>query len=163
MATAEVQERSRAAVGGPALEVLAPPALRQVIEVDTGEVADLLAAPVPREMTAYRGLSSVEAGFGVSEPDAIHPGPHPIPGYLVLAHGRFLGMPGVASAPDTGAAIECRIPAGARALWLAGVGDPSTLDGADLILLDSPLLRITGHRLDGPLPVITAEVLPPRR
>lgn len=157
MGTQVVEEGSgEVRAGRPIVEALAPAALaRLMMSRGVEEDGHLMGAPVPRPMTAYRGFADLRSAFGTDDPEAIAPGPHPVPGQMVLAHGRCL-LPPVPS-EEFGAVLECYLPVGMQATWIAGSGDPSTLEGADIVLVESPALLITGHRTELSTPVISAE------
>ena len=180
----------QAAAGRPVVEVLAPVALARLMMARGGEGdGQVIGSPVPRAMTAYRGFADLASAFGVQDADAIAIGPHRIPGYLVMAHGRFLRLPAGRSGAGeggsgtrsggsggdgdcgsgggdgddddggegVGAVLECYLPQGLPAAWIAGAGDPCTLDGADMVLLESPAILITGHRRENGLTIVCAE------
>ena len=140
----------RAPAGAPRPEELAPVAASKALESRRSSDPGLVEAAVPAPMVAYRCVRRLSLGFGVDDPALVLPGPHRIPGYLVCVHGRSYISPLIlASACDRhrgGAVLELRIPAGTTALWLAGNGDPASVNGADLICLDNVSIELTGWR-----------------
>lgn len=155
---------ARREVGAPRVEELAPPATSKALELRRFSDPGLVEAPTPAPMVAYRCVHSVEQAFGVVDPDRIAIGPHRVPGYLVCVHGRsYIQALLLASAceecPD-GAVLELSVPAGTPALWIAGTGDPSTVNGADLICLDNVSIELTGRRTESNTLILEFTVLP---
>lgn len=137
-------------VGLPRLDSLAPAEASRALELRRFSDPGLIEANVPSPLLAYRCVPGLLSSFGVSDPSDIHPGPHRVPGYLVCVHGRTYIQPLLlASACDVrgnGAVLELHVPPGAPALWVAGTGDPSSVNGADLVCLDNVSIELTGWR-----------------
>lgn len=147
-------------VGLPRLEDLAPPEASKQLELRRFRDPNVVEAAVPEPMLAYRCAGPLTQSFGVSRPEMILPGPHRIPGYLVCVHGRSYIQPLLlaSAAGRAGVVLELRIPAGTPALWIAGNGDPSTVNGADLICLDHVAIELIGHRIERGSPTLELQV-----
>lgn len=150
--------------GLPRLEEVAPPATSRALELRRFSDPGLIEGATPAPLSAYRCTGRLSDAFSVEEPTQIRPGPHRIPGYLVCVHGRSYIRPLLlASACEQskgGAVLEFAVPAGTPALWVPGSGDPSTVNGADLICLDNVSIEWTGHRSEGGVNILEFQVRP---
>lgn len=150
--------------GAPRSDELAPAKASRALEARRFVDPGLVEAAVPVAMVAYRCVRCLSRSFGVEDPAHIRPGPHRIPGYLVGVHGRsYISPLLLASACESrsgGAVLELQIPPGTVALWVAGNGDPATVNGADLICLDHATIELTGRRTLQGVPVLEFQVVP---
>lgn len=144
------------------MEEIAPRALSRALELRRFSDPGLIEATAPVDMVAYRCLRSLHASFGSSHPESMPSGPFRVPGYLVCLHGRRYIQPLLlASACDhrlSEAVMELKVPAGTPALWIAGSGNPSTVNGADLICLDHVAINLIGWREEFATTIVEFEV-----
>jgi hypothetical protein len=152
------------ALGLPRLAELAPAEMSRALEARRFSDPELVVGAAPMPLVGYRCVRSLSAAFGVTRPVDIHPGPHRIPGYLVCVHGRSYIRPlllaSACEGSPAGVVLELSIPTGTPALWIAGPGDPATLNGADLICLDNVSIELAGCRHQLEATVLEFNVLP---
>lgn len=136
--------------GFPRLETIAPASASRALELRRFSDPGLVEGAAPAPLVAFRCVGTLTEAFGVDDPVAIDPGPHRIPGYLVAVHGRHYIRPlllaSACARSRAGIVLELQVPTATPALWIPGSGDPSTVNGADLICLDNVSIELTGWR-----------------
>jgi hypothetical protein len=110
-----------------------------------------------RPVTVYRGIRSLSNTFKVDRPDALPRYPAPLDGFSATSIHREIAATEFVTA--AGAVLELDVPAGMRALWVAGAGDEQFRYQGELLLDDQLRLAISDVRRDGQHLVICAMVI----
>jgi hypothetical protein len=111
---------------------------------------------LPFDLTVYRGVRSLRRTFGVDDPEHISLGPQQLDGYTASSVLRRVAVEEF-TAPG-GALMKMALPAGTKALWVAGAGSRRLRRQGELLLKARLHIRIAGHRRESGLHVPLVEV-----
>jgi hypothetical protein len=113
---------------------------------------------LPFDLTVYRGIRSLRRALGVDDPAELVDGPRSFEGFTATSVLRRVAVEEF-TAPR-GALMEVEVPAGTKALWVAGIGSRRLRRQGELLLQDNLKMRIVRRESEYGLCILSMEVLP---
>jgi hypothetical protein len=111
----------------------------------------------PFAMLVYRGLRDLRRALRIEHPTEAVGRRFRLSGYTATTVSRSVAVGEFTQ--EGGGLLEIHVPEGMPALWVANVGSPELRRQGEMLLGDGIVLHVYSLGDDGPIPVLTGEVM----
>lgn len=133
--------------------------VRRVLPARRAIAEAIKRSALPEPLTVYRGITDLEATFGVAPHDAtaLVEQVRRADGFMSTSISRQVAVQGFVDERN-GALLEIRVPAGVPAAWLPALRSPAFPDQLEMLFGDRTSLLVVDASKEGPILVLRCEM-----